>query len=85
MPCIIQQIDKTHHLPLDPCVIVIVHVYVAFVHITQHLLKIGVQLYVDINNIPIATQHRRKKFRTFNIRIKSRLGLPLRMIVLNFW
>ena len=30
MPCVAQKINKTHHLPLDLCVLVIIHVSVPF-------------------------------------------------------
>ena len=30
MPCVARKTSKTHHLPLDPCVLVIIHVFVAF-------------------------------------------------------
>ena len=30
MPCVARRTNKTHHLPLNPCVLVIIHVYVAF-------------------------------------------------------
>ena len=30
MPCVIRRINKTHHFPLDLCVIIIIHVSVAF-------------------------------------------------------
>ena len=30
MPCVARRTNKTHHLPLNPCVLVIIHVHVAF-------------------------------------------------------
>ena len=30
MPCAARKTNKTHHLPLDPCVLIIIHVSVAF-------------------------------------------------------
>ena len=53
MPCVAHRTDKTHHSPLNPCVLVIIHVDVAF--------------RADLAAISLSTsttQHPGKKFRT---------------------
>ena len=61
MPCVIQKINKTHHLPLDLC---------SQIDFKRHRNMNNDnniqcdQLNVDLNNVAIVTQHPSKKFRT---------------------